>query len=59
MNVQIFSMDGRLVKNIITHDNEYIWQGDKQNGQKSQAGIYICKVQSGNLMFADKVVLGR
>jgi hypothetical protein len=57
-NIQIYSMDGRLVRNDLTQDSEYIWQGDDQNGQKLHPGIYICKVQSGNAFFTEKVILG-
>ena len=58
-NIQIYSMDGRLVKNVKTTDNEYIWRGENQNGQKLQPGIYICKVQSGNSIFTEKVIFDR
>lgn len=57
MNVQIYTMDGRLVRNDVSQDSEYIWHGDNQNGQKLQAGIYICKVKTGNQVFTEKVIL--
>jgi hypothetical protein len=59
MKIQIFSMDGRLVRNDITTDNEYVWKGDNQAGQKLQPGIYICKVQADNRLFTGKIVLGK
>jgi hypothetical protein len=59
MKVQIYSLDGRLVRNDISVNNEYVWRGDNQAGQKLQPGIYICKVQSGNKLFTGKVVLGK
>jgi hypothetical protein len=59
MKIQIFSMDGRLVRNDTTFDNEYIWKGDNQTGQKLQPGIYICKVQSDNRLFTSKIILSR
>lgn len=58
-SIQIYSMDGRLVKTDKTTDNEYIWRGENQNGQKLQPGIYICKVQSGNSIFTEKVIFVR
>jgi hypothetical protein len=58
MKVQIYSMDGRLVRNDITTDNEYVWKGDNQSGHKLQPGIYICKVQADNRLFTGKIVLG-
>jgi hypothetical protein len=59
MKVQIFSMDGRLVRNDITSDNEYVWRGDNQAGQKLQPGIYICKVQAENRLYTAKIILSR
>jgi hypothetical protein len=59
MQVKIYSIDGRMVRNDITSDNEYVWRGDNQAGQKLQAGIYICKVQSDNKLFTGKIVLGK
>ena len=58
MNIQIFSMDGRLVRYDKTQVSEYIWRGDNQDGQKLQPGIYICKVQSGSQVFTEKIVFG-
>lgn len=59
MKVQIYSMDGRLVRTDITSDNEFVWRGDNQADQKLQPGIYICKVQAGNKLFTGKVILGK
>ena len=59
VNIQIYSMDGRLVKNDNSPDNNYVWHGDNQNGQKLLPGIYICKVQTGNSVFTEKVILGK
>ncbi len=59
MNIQIYSMDGRLVRNDVTTENEYVWRGDNQAGQKLQPGIYICKVQTGNELFTGKVLLNK
>jgi hypothetical protein len=59
MKIQIFSMDGRLVKSEVVSDNEYVWKGDNQSGQKLQPGIYICKVHSDNQLFTGKVILGK
>ncbi|HSO86844.1 MAG TPA: CotH kinase family protein [Draconibacterium sp.] len=57
MKVQIYSIDGRMVRNDITADNEYVWRGDNQTGQKLLPGIYICKIQSGNSLFTGKIIL--
>ncbi|HSH19208.1 MAG TPA: CotH kinase family protein, partial [Draconibacterium sp.] len=59
MRVQIFSMDGRMVRNDITFESEYVWRGDNQLGQKVQPGMYICKVQSDNTLFTGKVILSK
>ena len=59
IEVYIYSMDGRLVRNEITTESEYLWKGDNQAGQKMQPGIYICKVRSGNQMFTEKVILNK
>jgi flagellar hook assembly protein FlgD len=58
MKVQIYSIDGRMVRNDVTSDNEYVWRGDNETGQKLQPGIYICKVQADNELFTGKVILG-
>ena len=57
VHVQIYSMDGRMVRNDVTSENEYIWNGDNQAGQKLQPGMYICKVQLNNELFTGKVLL--
>jgi hypothetical protein len=59
MQVQIYSLDGRLVRSDLTSENEYVWKGDNEVGQKLQPGIYICKVQADNRLFTDKIILGR
>jgi hypothetical protein len=59
IKVKIYSMDGRLVRNDKTHGNEYIWRGDNQNGQELQPGMYVCKVQSGNQVFTEKVIFSK
>ncbi len=57
MQVQIFTMDGRMVRNDVTSVNEYIWKGDDQFGQKLRQGMYICKVQSGKSLYTGKIIL--
>ena len=59
MKIQIFSMDGRLVKSESVDGNEFVWQGDNQSGQKLLPGIYICKVQFDNQLLTGKVILGK
>ena len=59
LEVYIYSMDGRLVRNEMTTENEFVWKGDSQAGQKMQSGMYICKVRSGNQMFTEKVILSK
>ena len=59
MKIQIFTMDGRLIRNEISTGNEYIWRGDNQSGQKLQPGIYICKVQAENRLYTAKIILSR
>jgi len=57
INIQIFTLDGRMICNEISSDNEFIWRGENSSGQKLQPGIYICKVQSGSEMFTAKIIL--
>jgi hypothetical protein len=57
--ISIYSMDGRLILNKQTEENEFVWRGENQAGQKVQPGMYICRVQSGNRLFTEKVVFGR
>ena len=59
MRIQIFSMDGRLVKSEVVRGDEFVWRGDNQSGQKLQPGIYICKVQYDNQIFTGKIILGK
>jgi len=59
IQVYIYAMDGRLVRNEITSANEFVWRGDNQTGQKVQPGMYICKVRSGNTLFTEKVILSK
>lgn len=59
MQIRIYSMDGRMVRNDISLENEYVWRGDNQTGQKLQPGIYICKVQIGNTTLNSKIILSR
>lgn len=59
VTVLIYSIDGRLVRSDISENDEYIWHGDNQSGQKLQPGMYICKVQSGNKLYTGKVILER
>lgn len=59
IKIQIYSLDGRMVCNKISTDNEFIWRGENSSGQKLQPGIYICKVQSGSEMFTSKIILSK
>ena len=59
MKIQIFTLDGRLVRNEISTVNEYVWKGDNQAGQKLQPGFYICKVQAENTLYSAKIILSR
>lgn len=59
LELQIYSLDGRLVFNKKSGNREYIWRGENNAGQKLQPGIYICKVQVEGEMFTSKIVLGR
>lgn len=59
VTIQIYSVDGRMVRNVVSESDEYIWNGDNQAGQKLQPGIYICKVQTGNKLYTGKVILER
>jgi len=59
INIQIYSLDGRMICNETSSDNEFIWRGENSSGQKLQPGIYICKVQSGSEMFTAKIILSK
>jgi hypothetical protein len=58
MKIQIFSIDGRLVRDEVNEGNEFVWRGDNHSGQKQRPGIYICKVQSDNEIFTGKIIIG-
>ncbi len=55
--ISIFSVDGRLIRSLITTGNEIIWNGENQVGQRVQPGIYICRVVSGNKEYSAKIML--
>lgn len=55
--IEIYGIDGKLVITDQLLNNEYIWKGKNQNGQKLQSGLYICRVKSGNNLLTAKVVL--
>ena len=59
MDVQIYSLDGRLVFRKIQSDSELIWNGKSENQQSLNSGIYICKVQSEGKVYTQKIVLNR
>lgn len=59
MNIQIYSLDGRIVCNETSFENKFIWRGENRSGQKLQPGIYICKVQSGSEMFTSKIIISK
>ena len=59
MKIQIFSIDGRLVRNDISTGNEFVWKGDNQSGQKLLPGIYICKVEAANRLYTTKIILSK
>lgn len=55
--ISIFSVDGRLIRSVTTSENEIIWNGENQVGQRVQPGIYICRVISGNKEYSAKILL--
>ncbi len=56
-SVSIYSMDGRVVCSRTLVGNEFVWRGENSTGQKSEPGIYICKVRSGSEIFTSKIIL--
>jgi hypothetical protein len=59
VQISIYSMDGRMIRNEIITQNEFVWRGDNQMGQKVEPGMYICKVQAGNTLFTQKVIFNK
>ncbi len=59
ITVYIYSLDGREVLNKVSLGNEFVWRGENSAGQKLEAGIYICKVKSGNTVLTSKIILNR
>ena len=55
--ISIYSVDGRLIRSLTTTGNEITWNGENQNGQRIQPGIYICRVISGNKEYSAKIML--
>lgn len=57
MDIQIYSLDGRLVFQNTTNDGEIIWNGKSNNQQSLNSGIFLCKVQSEGKVYTQKIVL--
>ncbi len=55
--ISIYSVDGSLISSVTTTGNEIIWNGQNQNGQRVQPGIYICRVISGSKEYSAKIML--
>ena len=55
--IEIYGIDGKLVIADQLLNNEYVWQGKNQHGQKLQQGLYICRVKTGNYLLTAKIIL--
>ncbi len=55
--MEIYTIDGKLVLADRMLSNEFVWQGSNQNGQKLQPGLYICRVKNGSNLLIAKIVL--
>jgi hypothetical protein len=46
MSLQVFSVDGRLVRTMKARGSLVLWPGDDDNGRRLGPGIYWCRLTS-------------
>ena len=56
MEIQIFTIDGKLVYTNECHFQKFIWNGHNNQGLTTKTGIYICKVKCGEKVFISKII---
>ena len=62
IELQIYDMNGRLVKKLVNNEQQpgtysIIWNGLDEAGVKVTSGIYICRLEAGNHLFTCKMIL--
>jgi hypothetical protein len=60
--LSIHSVDGKLVTTLIDNElgegfNKVTWDGKDSQGNPVSSGVYFCRLDAGNQMFAKKMVL--
>ncbi len=59
--IEIFNLQGQLIKTI-TSDKldrgtyEYIWKATNNSHKKVNSGIYLCKLQLGQVLYSTKII---
>ena len=62
LNVSIYDLKGRLVKNLVSQrytqgNYQFIWAGTNQAGQSVPSGVYIYTIQSGNNIISSQITM--
>jgi flagellar hook assembly protein FlgD len=62
LNLDIYSLDGRKVAslvngNISAGNHEITWDGTGLQGQKLNAGIYLCTLKTNSVITTQKIIL--
>ncbi len=53
-SVQVFDLSGRMVcslaeSELASGQHSFVWDGMNQNGESVSSGVYICRIQSGDI----------
>lgn len=64
VSVKIYNILGKLVKNLVAQQlptgvHDVVWRGDSDNGDVAVSGIYFVRLQVGNTVKVQRVVLVR
>jgi acyl-CoA thioesterase-1 len=57
INIKIFDITGKLIRTIISNSAEITWDGKDMNSNATPAGIYVCSIESGDLVLMKKVIV--
>ncbi|MCD4847730.1 MAG: PQQ-binding-like beta-propeller repeat protein [Candidatus Aegiribacteria sp.] len=63
-SIIVFDLSGRIVCSLVESDlgvgqHSYVWDGRSQNGEHVASGLYICRIQSGEISSTTRLCLLR
>lgn len=64
VRIDIYNTAGQLVKTVVNHEQSrgkhlVAWDGEDMSGRKLGAGVFICRLQSGNLTVSNRIFIGK